>query len=818
MHEIGHHADVNALIRGESFTMLQMAKEDTDFRPNLTACATPRVERLRRINLDGPNRVVIDNLRIRTRVMKESQGEPVETIRARAFCATVREMPLNICPDDLLMGWLCSVQRGYFVSLGIERDLDTLGTRELNPFCISDEEKRELREDIFPYLKSHRYLAAGVLASPGQTTLLHHSVNYKKVLEKGILGVKRDVEERLARLDLTKPEDVRKLPFLEDAIMCLEAAAELGGRFAVEARELAETEEDNGRKTELLKIADVCDRVPAHPARTFHEAIQSYWLTDVLLRWEGNHESPGRADQYLYPYYENDIEEGRITKEEAQELVDCWFLKFSPDIPLVPSSSLSTWDNKSEGHHIHAGGLKADGNDASNDLSYMFIEAMMHLPGIVEPTFSVLVHSKTPDSLLIKAAQLNALGGSYPKFVNNDLMADMLLSRYAGPGGKPITLEIAREYGTCAGCHNPILQGLESGFGGGSAMRDLSGSTVPGLVTAALEFVMTNGRRRSDNKKLGVETGDPGQFKSFDEVKQAYSRQVAELVRKQVVAANIGQQEGLHPNAFGSTLTEDCIENGSAKEKGGARYNCGCTLNMIGNIDVSDSLAAIKKLVFEEEKVTMDQLCQATDRNFEGYEDIRKMCLDAPKFGNDDDSADGEAAWVIHLLVEELKKYETTYGGRYFLVGNPLALYMSVGWGTGALPSGRLAGEPLADGGCSPTIGNDVNGPTAVLRSVGKINSAEVSQGLTLNMKMDPAVYAGKDGIKRLVDFIRTFVDQKIFHIQINLISSETLRAAQEEPENYQDLTVKVAGYNAQFVRLNRELQDTIIARTEHGL
>lgn len=785
----------------------------------LTMKPTPRVERLLRSNLDAPNRVVIENLRIQTRVMKETEGEPVERVRAKTFAAMVREMPLNIYPDELLVGWLSSVPRGQEILYDLEEDLDTLGTREHNPFLISDEEKKELREEIYPYLKAHRRLAAGGIAFNGRTTLLHHAANYQKVLEKGILGIKRDAEERLARLDLTEPEDLRKLPFLEDTIMCLEAAAELGGRFAARARELAEREEGTSRKAELLKIAEICDRVPANPAGTFYEALQSHWLTDVLLRWEGNHESPGRTDQHLYPYYEKDIREGRITREAAQELVDCWFLKFSPDIPLVSSRSLRFSDNKSQGHHIHAGGLKADGSDATNELSYMFIEAMMHLPGIVEPTFSLLVHSKTPEELLIKACQLTSLGGGYPKFINNDLMVDMLLSRYAGSGGPPVTLEIAREYGACAGCHNPGLQGMESGYGGGTPIRDLSGLTlVPGLVTSALEFVLTNGVRRSDQKKMGLETGDPRQFKSFEEVREAYSKQTAELIRRQVIASGIGQLEGLQPNVFGSALTEDCVENGIAKEKGGARYNCGLALNMIGNIDVGDSLAAIKKLVFEEKKVTMDQLCHALDKNFEGYENIRKMCLEVPKFGNDDDYVDEEAAWVIHLLAEELKKYETTYGGRYFLCGNPLAIYMALGEVTGTLPSGRLAGEPLSDGGCSPTIGSDMNGPTAVLKSVGKINNAEVSTGITLNMKLDPAVFEKEEGFKRLADLIRVFVDQKIFHIQINVVSADTLRAAQKEPEKYKDLTVKVAGYNAQFVRLVRELQDSIIARTEHGL
>lgn len=801
--------------------MLQALDREENLREQvITTQPTPRVERLRRWNLDAPNRAVINNQRIRVRVMKEMLGQPVEAVRAKAFAATVREMPINIYPDELIVGWLCSEPRGSEVSLGLEKELDSLGSREHNPFLITDEDKREFLEEISPFLREHYHLAAGVIAFNGRTTLLHHTSNYEKVLKKGLLGIKKDAEEQLAGLDLSKPEDLEKMAFLEDVIMCLDAAAELGGRFAARARELAKEEADAGRKAELLKIAEVCDRVPAHPARTFHEAVQSHWLADVLLRWEGNHESPGRADQHLYPYYEADLKEGRITEEAAQELIDCWFLKFNPDNPLTSAAGARLWDNKSEGHHIHAGGLKADGSDATNALSYMFIEAMMHLPGIVEPTFSFLVHSKTPDDLLIKACQLTSLGSGYPKFINNDLMVDMLLSRYALSDGPPITLEIAREHGTCAGCHNPGLQGMESGFGGGTVMRDIRGlNTVPGpTVTAALEYTLTNGVRRYDQKKVALETGDPSQFVSFEEFRDAYRRQVAEMIRGSLIVAGIGQLDGLMPNPFGSALTEGCIEKGVAKEKGGARYNCGLGLNMIGNIDVGNSLAAIKKLVFEEKSVTMDRLCRALDNNFEGDEELRKMCLEAPKFGNDDDDADQESAWVIHVLAEELQKYETTYGGRYFLCGNPLALYISVGEITGALPSGRLAGEPLADGGCSPTIGSDVKGPTAVLKSVGKLNNAEVSTGITLNMKLDPVVFDLEDGFKRLADLIRVFVDQKVFHLQINVVSGDMLRAAQEEPEKHKELSVKVAGYNALFVRLEKDIQDTIIERTEHGL
>jgi formate C-acetyltransferase len=319
-----------------------------------------------------------------------------------------------------------------------------------------------------------------------------------------------------------------------------------------------------------------------------------------------------------------------------------------------------------------------------------------------------------------------------------------------------------------------------------------------------------------DDRKIGVETGDPRSFKSFEELREAFKEQMAWQIRISSIASTIGEVAALPPAVFTSALTEGCIEKGLSREEGGAHYSIGA-VGIVGTPDVGNSLAAIKKLVFDEKVITMDQLCRALEKNFEGYEDIHRMCIEAPKFGNDDDYVDEQVAWVTHVVSEEAGRYRTSYGGRRFTVQVPLSSYVPMGLVVGALPSGRLAGEPLADG-VSPTRGSDLEGPTAVLKSVGKINNAEVSLGQTLNMKIDPAVFEKKDGFKRLADLIRVFVDQKIDHIQFNVVSSDTLRAAQKEPEEYRDLVVKVAGYNARFVELHREVQDSIVARTEHGV
>jgi len=784
--------------------MLQALDREKNIRERVwTVDPAPRVEKLRDLYLGLKDEIVIDILRIKTRIMKETDGEPMATRQAKAFAASVREMPINIYPDEPLVGWLFCKPRGSHLSWGqalsIEPELDTIGTRKINPFQISEDDKKELRESIIPYWKTHRL---------GNGTLPHWTAGYEKVLEKGILGVKRDAEERLSRLDLTDPEDFGKLAFLEGVVLALEAAAEIGPRFAAKARELAEGEKDAKRKEELLKIAETCSRVPAHPARSFYEAIQSIWFVHILHAIDCEHASgmgPGRPDQFLYPFYRQDIEERRLTREEAQELIDCWVMRYSQYYVVWSehAGSYGTHTPHTPGHHLDVGGLKPDGTDGANDLSYMFIEAMMHTPGMTEPTLGFLVHSKTPEDLLIKACQLTAIGGGYPMFINQDHRIECLMARNEILDGPTIPLEVART-GTGAGCHELVVPNMESGFGFSSL-----------YLAGAIDLMLTNGVSRSNGRRIGLETGDPHEFASFDDVKNAFRAQVAALLEKGIIASHMSER-WLVPKAFNSAMVEDCIEKGISKEEGGARYNIS-GVQTWGRIDAANSLAAIKKLVFDDRKITMSELCDALDNNFEGCDSTRKLCIDAPKYGNDDDEADEQVAWVSRIVNEEAKQYKSTYGGCKVVTEVPSASYVAIGKFIGALPSGRLSGKPLGEAG-SPTVGSAVKGPTAVLKSVGKVNNADLNMGSTLNMRLDPQVFEADDGFKRLADLIRVFVDQRVDHVQINVVYSETLKAAQREPDKFKDLTVKVAGYNARFVDLHEDLQDTIIARTEHSL
>jgi len=773
-----------------------IVKEPTMLDRVITMKPTPRVERMREAFLSLKPTVSIERARIEARVMKETAGQPMITRRAKVFAAVVREMPIHIGPDELLVGCTSVRPRCANIFPGTytvpERRASSVGdSPRATPPGLSDEDIRELEEELIPYWKEE-----------GRVISWHYGHNIhgmEKVIKKGFLGIKAEAEARLARLDLDDDDDLKKVPFLEGVVLAIEAAAEIGKRYAARARELAVKEGDATRTAELLRIAEICDWVPLNPARTFYEALQSYHFAWLMLTLELYHNiafALGRMDQYLFPYYESDIREGRITKEEAQELLDCYILKLNYVSNSMQSSSGS----------IGVGGVKADGNDATNELSHMFIEAMMHTR-LVDPWFAMHVHSKTPDDLLIKAAQLCSLETGHPQFLNSDVMVTQALAR-GNMGGPMVTLEDARAASN-VGCLELVVPGKDSGYLY-IAMHNLA---------SALELVLTNGVRRSDGRKIGVETGDPKRFKSFEEVQEAYRQQVAWMRRNTQMSGNAFERQiiDLYPMVYESALIEDCIEKGLCREEGGAHYNFNTGGTEVGSSDAGDSLAAIKKLVFDDKKITMDQLCDALDANFEGYEDIRKMCLQVPKFGNDDDYVDEQKAWVLHQWATEFTKLKNLRGGYGCPGGSSMAAYVPEGKVVGALPSGRLAGEPLAPA-ASPSTGKDVNGVTAVLKSMGKVDGVEVLAGLSLTSRIDPAVFKSKDGVKRLADLIRTFVDQKIFHLQLNVVSSDTLRVAQKEPEKYQDLMVKVAGYNAYFTQLYKELQDSIIARTEHGL
>ncbi|MDY0045618.1 MAG: pyruvate formate lyase family protein, partial [Syntrophales bacterium] len=823
----------------------------------ITIKPAERTIRLRNVYVDNSMRsdpvYTIYSDRAIARVMKETEGEPMVIRRAKAFAAVVEEMPTEIFPDEPFVGWWAGSPTAIPVCA------EQLGARlEVELDCykyMDDEDRKILREEIIPYWKGDgnwkrnflpqyyemlppetrrimygdpdpglvklpivtRSKPAGlprvsVKEIPGKTDGLgvgimvdytehryhigHSCAGYEKVIRKGFLGIKKDAEERLKRLDYSNKEDIQKWYFLKGVVIAMDAAARIGKRFAASASKAARKEKDPARKAELKKIAKICERVPAHPAETFHEALQSAWFTHIMKWWEvplSAAYSPGKVDQYLYPCFEKDIREGRITREEAQELIDCWLMRFTQGVaPFIPQSGAAA--------HMDVGGLKTDGNDATNELSYMFLEGMMHTR-MVEPNMGVLVHSKTPDDFLMKACQLCALGTGHPMFLNNDVFVENFLAR-GTLGGPPVPLELARISGAI-GCNEPHVTNYDGDYNVGSSFLHLP---------VMLELALYDGWSREHQEFMGVRTGDPRKFTTFKQLQEALLKQVAffahhceiTTINSEIVLAE------RYPTVYQSALIEDCIENGVSREAGGARFNFGPFIATAGAVDVGDSLAAIKKLVFEEKKISMAELLEALENDFEGYEDVRRQLLDVPKFGNDDDYVDELVAWVMSEFSKEVVKHKNSRGGYHMPYQNPLAWFVSAGKRVGALPSGRKAGQPLSDS-ISPTLGMDTHGPTAIFKSVGKIDHVSVFFGQTLNMRLSNEVFGNDHGIYRLASLIRSFVDLKIHHCQFNMVSSEVLQEAQRNPQDYKDLTVRVAGYVAYFTRLGKSVQNAII-------
>lgn len=664
---------------------------------------TPRFERMREGYFRNEMTFSIDADRIITRVMKASEGEPMIMRRGKAFCAVVRELPVEIFPDEPFVGWLSgnpwvSYVNTEHANAWLEKNLDML------PMGIDD--KEELKNDIIPYWKAQgkwertragrvkqlytREMSellwpdgidpvnrgssgVGPISEIATKNHIGHSLpNFEKVLKKGLRGIAREAEERSDRLDLAEPEDLKKKVFLTATIDALEAAAGIGARFAAKAREKAADEGDAQRKAELYTIADICDQVPAHPARNFYEALQSLWFAHLLHWWETPELfsiSPGRVDQYLYPYYEQDIQDGRTTNDEVQELIDCFLMRFAQDAASYRATS-------GIAQHMDLGGLDAEGRDATNELSYMFLEGMMHTR-MVEPNLGVLLHSRTPEPFLMKACQLCSLGTGHPMFINQDSVVENLLAR-GTLGGKTIPLHLARQ-SSAIGCTEPVVVNKSSGFLTGGFM----------VLTTPLELVLHNGRLPFfKNKTIGLETGDPATFKSFDELQDAFRKQLAWLVEKIAGVINICYlaTADMYPTIYQSALIDGCIESGRTREEGGAEYNFGPCISTAGAVDLADSLTVIKKLVFDEGTISLKDLAAALWVNYDGHEELRKKALKVPKFGNDDDSVDEQMAWVMHIFSQEVIKYKNIAGGHMLPLQIPLAGYIGIGKVVGALP------------------------------------------------------------------------------------------------------------------------------------
>jgi pyruvate formate-lyase/glycerol dehydratase family glycyl radical enzyme len=782
-----------------------------------------RVNKLRESVLCIPE-LCIERAYLLTESYKETEGEPPLMRRAKALEKILREMTVHIEDGELIVGRATSKRRGspLIPEVSWEWCLEQINTvsekRDWDEFApLTEEDKAKMRE-FLPYWKGRSLYDKGLAMIPkdvleqnldvqapgppsclGNTHIGHYSVDYERVITKGLNDVKKQVDEELARLDITEMEDFQKSQFLNAVNITLEAAIGFTRRYAELARIMAEKETDTRRKAELEQIAETCAWVPANPARSFYEALQSVWFVYIILMIEGwgAGTSFGRADQYLLSFYRKDIEEGRITREEARELIGLLYIKMNELVMRFSYELIRTGAGLNVLSNTTLGGLTKEGNDAVNELSYLFLDAEEDVR-LLSDDIVIRVHKNTPDAFLMRACEIARLLRGKLKFVSDETAIQQLLS-----DGKPP--ECARDY-IVVGCLTPTVPAYSQDAVGGLFNLPLM-----------LELALNNGVSRLSGKQIGPNTGDPRKFKSYDEVWSAYKKQVENALRAIVIFRNIDKQlyADYTPTPFQSALFHGCIEKGLDITSGGtAPYiTHGISASAIPN--VGDSLAAIKKAVFEDKKITMDRLIDALDKNFEGEEEILHILKSVPKFGNDDDYVDSMVNEALTHFSSEAARYKGLAGAKLNAAAMITTGNVQLGYLVGALPDGRRAGEPLSEGGISPYQGRNVNGPTATMRSVAKLDLVKLSGGSVLNMRFNPDVLKDNSKMRNFASLIRTFCEAGGYLVQFNIVSTDMLREAQTNPKKYKDLLVRVATYSAYFVQIGSELQNDIINRME---
>ena len=803
-----------------------------------------------------------------TESYKETEDQPIITRRAKAFSHILHNIPIIIRDEELIVGSNSIAPRGCqtfpeFSFQWLEDELDTVATRTADPFYISEQAKADLRE-VHKYWKGKTtselataYMAPEAIRAidhniftPGNyfyNGVGHVTVKYWEVLAIGYEGIMAKAQAELDHCNVGDGDYAERSRFLEAVIMSCQAVIDYANRYAKLAFEMAEKCTDPQRKAELLVIASNCSKVPAKGATNFWEACQSFWFVQQLLQMEssGHSISPGRFDQYMYPYYKKDIESGAITRTAAQELIDCIWVKLNDLNKVRDAASAEGFAGYSLFQNLIVGGQNKDGEDVTNDLSFMCIEASMHVH-LPAPSLSIRVWNGSPHDLLIKAAELTRTGIGLPAYYNDEVIIPALQNR-------GLSLADAREY-NIIGCVEPQKAGKTEGWHDAAFFN----------MCRPLELVFANGMDQGE--MVGIPTGDVTQMKTFDQFYDAYKKQMEYCISLLVNADNAIDVAHAKrcPLPFLSSMIDDCIKRGKTVQEGGAVYNFTGPQGF-GIANMADSLYAIRQLVYEEKKFTMEELKEALAWNYgkgldeqsvkeittgilremtesgakvdaettaavlksvmnaqmspekmARYEEIHDMIAEVPKFGNDIPEVDAFARDVAYTYTKPLQYFSNPRGGQYQAGLYPVSANVPLGGQTGATPDGRYAHTPVADG-VSPSAGKDVNGPTAAASSVAKLDHFIVSNGTLFNQKFHPSALSGREGLEKFVALIRSYFDQKGMHMQFNVVSRETLLDAQAHPENYKHLVVRVAGYSALFTTLSKSLQDDIIRRTEQG-
>lgn len=761
----------------------------------------------------------------RAELLAEFYKEDIDTVsaperRARAFQYLMENKTICINEGELIVG-----ERGprpkatptypelCCHSLG---DLNILNSREKIPFAVSEEARRVYEETIIPFAKGKsirdlifremtgEWKAAynsGIFTEFMEQRAPGHTVLDDKIYRKGFLDFRQEIERSLQDLDyLNDPQVYDKQEELKAMLICADALIRLAERHAERARELAEHERYPQRKRELERIAEVCRYVPAHAPRDFWEALQYYWFVHLgviteLNTWDSF--NPGRLDQHLYAFYEKGLEEGALTEEQARELLQCFWIKFNNQ-PAPPKVGVTAEESATYTDFalINLGGLQEDGSDGVNDLTYLILDVVEEMR-LLQPSSCIQLSKKSPDRFLRRAAKIIRTGFGQPSIFNADLIVQELIRQRK-------SLADARNGGS-SGCVEVGAFGKESYI--------LTGYlNMPKIF----EITLHNGVDPQTGQRIGFETGDPRGFKSFEELFEAYRRQLNYFISIKVRGNNVIERlyANYLPAPFLSLLIDDCIKKGKDYHDGGARYNT-TYIQGVGLGTLTDSMTAVKYHVFDQKNLKMEEILDGLRDNFAGWEGARQMLLNkTPKYGNDDDYADEVMKALFEAYFNVIDGRPNTKGGNYRINLLPTTVHVYFGSVTGATPDGRKATEPLSEG-VSPVQGADRRGPTAVLRSVAKMDHVRTG-GTLLNQKLTPQLLQGEDGLNKFVHLVRSYFKMDGHHLQFNVVDAATLSAAQRNPEKYRDLIVRVAGYSDYFCDLSKALQDEIIARTEH--
>lgn len=803
-----------------------------------------------------------------TESYRQTENEPMVIRRAKAFAHILENIPIVIRDLELIVGSTTIAPRGCqtypeFSYEWLEAEFDTVETRSADPFYISEKTKQELKEAnaywkgkttselATSYMEPETLLAMEHnIFTPGNyfyNGVGHVTVKYGEVLAIGFSGIKAKAQAELDKLCLADGDYQKKSRFLEAVMISCDAAIEYARRYARLALKEAEECTDPVRKRELLQIAQNCANVPEKGATGFYEACQSFWFVQQLLQIEssGHSISPGRFDQYMYPYYQKDMESGKITREFAQELMDCIWVKLNDLNKCRDAASAEGFAGYSLFQNLIAGGQNEEGIDVTNDLSFMSIQASMHV-FLPQPSLSVRVWNGTPHEFLIRAAELTRTGIGLPAYYNDEVIIPSLMSR-------GLTLQDARDY-NIIGCVEPQKSGKTEGWHDAAFFN----------MCRPLELVFSNGMDKG--VRIGPATGNVEDMTTFEQFYDAYKKQMDYAIQLLVNADNAIDMAHAErcPLPFLSSMVDDCMKVGKTVQEGGAVYNFTGPQGF-GVANMADSLYSVKTLVYDEKKITMGELKEALATNYGkglGAEDVAamtakianelkeagktigekevaailntvvaaseapevkangerilKLIEEVPKFGNDIPEVDAFARDVAYTYTEPLQNYKNPRGGSFQAGLYPVSANVPLGAQTGATPDGRLAYQPVADG-VSPSAGKDVNGPTAAANSVSRLDHYIASNGTLFNQKFYPSALSGRNGLENFVGLIRSYFDQKGSHMQFNVVSRETLLDAQKHPEQYKHLVVRVAGYSALFTTLSKSLQDDIIRRTEQG-